>query len=94
MPDMIDDLFYGNLDPALLEIKRGSDYNKKRAAITTVLETLEEAGYAQEASRLGDLLNDLDYLVSRAYFTVGFRWGARMALAIMDDSSDVFDMPD
>ena len=94
MPDMIDDLFYGKLDPALLEIKRGSDYNKKRAAITTVLESLEEVGYAQEASRLGELFNELDCVVSRAYFTVGFRWGARMVLAIMDDSSDVFDMPD
>lgn len=94
MGNMIDDLFYGNLDPTLIEIKRGSDYYKKRAAISTLLESLEGSGYVQESTQLGGLINDLDCLVSRAYFTIGFRWGARMALSIMDDTGDVFDMPD
>ena len=94
MGNMIDDLFYDNLDPTLIEIKRGSDYYKKRAAISTLLESLESCGYARESTQLEEMISDLDYLVSRAYFTIGFRWGARMALSIMDDSGEVFDMPD
>ena len=94
MTNMIEELFYGNLDPTLIEVKRDSDYHKKRAAISTILESLESCGYARESTQLEELISDLDYLVSRAYFTIGFRWGARMALSIMDDTDEVFDMPD
>lgn len=90
MKDMIDELFHGNLDLSLLELKKGSAYNKKRHEILTLIDSIEEAGQEKEAARLSDTLNDLDYITSRAYFTIGFRWGARMALAILSDEHDTF----
>ena len=42
MADMIDKLFRGNVDLSLLELKKGSAYNKKRSEILTLLEALEE----------------------------------------------------
>lgn len=90
MSDMIDDLFHGNLDLSLLEFKKDSAYNKKRSEILTLIDSLEEVGQEKAASRLSDALNDLDYIISRAYFTIGFRWGARMALAMLNDDYDTF----
>ena len=90
MQDMIDELFHGNLDPDLLELKKGSAYNKKRHEILTLIESLEDNGNKQEAVRLGDAISDLDYIVSRAYFSIGFRWGARMAIAMMTDDHSTF----
>ena len=90
MPDMIDELFHGNLDPNLFELKKGSAYNKKRHEILTIIDALAESGSTKEAKLLGDALNDLDYIISRAYFSVGFRWGARMAIAMMNDDHSTF----
>ena len=90
MTDMIDELFNGNLDPTMVELKKGSAYYKKRHEILTLVDSLEEAGQEKAAARLSDALNDLDYIISRAYFTIGFRWGARMALDIMSDEHDTF----
>ena len=90
MTNIIDELFHGNLDPSLLELKKGSAYNKKRHEILTLIDAIGEAGNEKEADKLSDALNDLDYIISRAYFTIGFRWGARLALAIMNDAHDTF----
>ena len=92
MPDMIDELFYGNVDLSLLEIKKGSDYNKKCSRVATLLEELEEQNCPALAKGLGDAISDLDSIVSRTYFSVGFRWGARMALAIMSEDPNMFSM--
>lgn len=89
MSDILDELFYGNLDLSLQE-KKGSTYNKKLSEIVTLLEKLEESDYAQEAKRLGDALSDLDEITSRAHFIIGFRWGARLALAITRDDPNIF----
>ena len=90
MTDIIDDLFHGNLDPSLLDLKKGSAYNKKRHEIFTLIDSIEEAGVEKEAKRLGDAIGDLDCIISKASFTIGFRWGARMALAILNDEHDTF----
>lgn len=90
MTDMIDELFNGNLDLSMVELKRGSAYNKKRHEILTLIEAIGDAGNEKEADKLSDALNDLDYIVSRAYFTIGFRWGARMALSMLNDEHDTF----
>ncbi len=90
MTDMIDELFNGNLDLSMVELKRGSAYYKKRHEILTLIESLEDTEHEKVSSKLSDAINDLDYIVSRAYFTIGFRWGARMALAILNDEHDTF----
>ena len=90
MTDMIDELFHGNLDPNLLELKKGSAYNKKRHEILTLIEAIEEAGNEKDAARLGEALNDLDYIISRAYFSIGFRWGAQMVMAMLNDDHSTF----
>ena len=87
---MIDELFHGNLDLSMVELKKGSAYYKKRHEILTLMESLEETEHEKTAVQLSDALNDLDYIISRAYFTIGFRWGARMALAILNDEHDTF----
>jgi hypothetical protein len=51
---------------------------------------LEDTEHEKVSSQLSDAINDLDYIISRAYFTIGFRWGARMALDIMKDKHDTF----
>ena len=90
MADMIDELFYGNLDLSMLEIKRGSDYNKKCSRVAALLEELEEKNCASVAKCLGDAISDLDDITSRTYFSVGFRWGARMAMAILSEDPNLF----
>lgn len=89
MTNIIDELFYGNLDLSL-QNKKGSAYNKKLSEIVTLLEKLEDSEYAQEAKRLGDAISDLDSITSRAHFIIGFRWGARIALAITSDDPSIF----
>ena len=89
MTDILDELFYGNLDLSLLD-KKGSTYNKKLSEIVTLLEKLEDSEYAQEAERLGDAFSELDTITSRAHFIIGFRWGARIALAITSDDPNIF----
>ena len=90
MDDMINELFYGNLDLSLMELKRGSDYNKKRSQVMTILDDLEGQISERSIQSLRDALNELDLLTSHAYFTIGFRWGARMLLSIFDDDESLF----
>ena len=90
MKDMIDELFSGNLDLTLVELKKGSAYYKKRHEILTLIEALEETEHEKMSAQLSDAINDLDYIISRAYFTIGFRWGARMAIAMLSDEHDTF----
>ena len=90
MINMIDELFHGNLDLSMVELKKGSAYYKKRHEILTLMESLENTEYEKTAVQLSDALNDLDYIISRAYFTIGFRWGARMALDMLNDKHDTF----
>jgi len=63
MSDILDELFYGNLDLSLLD-KKGPTYNKKLSEIVTLLEKLEDSNYAQEPNRLGDTFSDLDEITS------------------------------
>ena len=90
MTDMIDELFNGNLDLTMVELKKGSAYYKKRHEILTLIEALEETEHEKMSGQLSDAINDLDYIISRAYFTIGFRWGARMALSMLNDEHDTF----
>ena len=90
MTDMIDELFQGKLDLSMFELKKGSEYYNKRNEIVSLLEALENPETKEKTERVRDALNDLDYVISRAYFTIGFRWGARMALSILSDESDLF----
>lgn len=90
MTDMIDELFHGNLDLSMIELKRGSEYNKKFSEVSTLLDKMEDLGREPEVRMLRDALGDLDLVTSHAYFKVGFQWGARMALAILHDDQDVF----
>ena len=90
MINMIDELFNGNLDLSMVELKKGSAYYKKRREILTLIESLEDTEHEKVSSQLSNAINDLDYIISRAYFTIGFRWGARMAMAILSDEHDTF----
>ena len=89
MVNMIDELFHGNLDLSMVELKKGSAYYKKRHEILTLIESLEDTEHEKTFSQLSDAINDLDYII-RAYFTIGFRWGARMALDMLNDKHDTF----
>lgn len=90
MADMIDELFYGNLDFSMLDFKKDSEYNKRQSRILSLLGEIEDGGFKLQADCLGDALSDLDSVISHAYFTTGFRCGARMALAIMSDDPNTF----
>ena len=84
MADIIGELFFGNLDLSMFEAKRDSQYNRKREEITKILDALTVT-HAKEASELVDAVNDFDVIASREYFSIGFRWGARVMLAIIND---------
>ena len=56
----------------------------------TLIESLEDTEQEKVSSQLSDTINDLEYILSRAYFIIGFRWGARMALDILSDNHDTF----
>lgn len=91
MDDMIDALFHGNLDLSLLDLKKDSQYYKTRNEILNILESLESPETKKKTDHLSDALNDLDYVISHAYFTIGFRWGARMMLSMLNDDHGTFD---
>ena len=74
----------------MVELKKGSAYYKKRHEILTLIESLGDAEHEKLSAQLSDAINDMDYIISRAYFTIGFRWGARMALDMMSDKHDTF----
>ena len=94
MANMIDNLFFANQNTTFLNLKKGSDYNKKLSEILSIIDKLEDNSLEHDAALLRKNLNDLDLITSHAYFSIGFHWGAQMALTITDDDiHNTFSIP-
>lgn len=89
--DMIKELFYGNLGVDALGVKKTSEYAKFQRCINTMVEDMEKHIPKEQCERLLNCIAELDDCISIAYFSLGFRWGARMIISIMADDADTFD---
>ena len=90
MTDMIEELFYGRLDLAQMRPKEDSDYRKAHQKISEIIEGIEPLIGKKNMDYLENAILDLEAAVSKAYFTIGFQWGAKMVLSIFGPIPDAF----
>lgn len=89
--DMVKELFYGNLGVDALGVKKTSEYAKFQRRINTMVEDMEKHIPKEQCERLLNCIAELDYCISIAYFSLGFRWGARMIISVVTDDSETFE---
>jgi len=89
--DILSELFYGNINPGDKQFRRNSEFGKTADIVGKAEERLRELLDDEGKSVLDKLMSGqmaLDGITAREHFIDGFRLGARIALAIMDDSSE------
>ena len=89
--DMIKELFYGNLGVDALGVKKTSEYTKYQRRINTMVEDMEKHIPKEQCERLLNCIAELDDCISIAYFSLGFRWGARMIISVVNDDTETFE---
>ena len=89
--DMVKELFYGNLGVDALGVKKTSEYAKYQRRINAMVEDIEKYVPKEQCERLLNCIAELDDCISVAYFTLGFRWGARMIISVMAADVDTFE---
>ena len=89
--NMIKELFYGNLGVDALGIKKTSEYAKFQHRINAMVEDMEKHVPKEQCEKLLNCIAELDDCISIAYFSLGFRWGARMIMSVMVDDPETFE---
>ena len=90
MKNMIEELYYGNLDLTLLRPKLDSEYCKKHREINELLKKLDPYITKEDAIALHDNIISLEEIVGRSYFVIGFQWGAKLLMSVFDYEPDMF----
>ncbi len=89
--DVLSELFYGNINPGDKQFRRNSEFGKTADMVGRAEERLRELLDGEGKSVLEKLMSGqmaLDAITAREHFIDGFRLGARIALATMNDSSE------
>ena len=89
MADIIRMLFAGKLDPLDLPLRQNSAYRQTSQKVSAVLDLLYDKDESKD--RLSDLLNELEMEIACAYFTLGYRWGGQMMLAMLREDDATFE---
>ena len=81
----IKEIYYGNLTPADLIVKRGTEYTKKvKEAADLIDELSKRVPDADGATkRLDNLHADIQTITAETYYEIGFRDGARIMIDIL-----------
>lgn len=89
MRRMLEELYFGNINPNERQFLRGTDYDKALNTFSSSENKLTELLTGKEKSLLLDLVNaqsELDGITTVEHFIQGFRLGARIAIEIMYDN--------
>ena len=90
MVNAIEAIYNGDLNLSLKGPKRNSAYRKKLAEIDEMERTIEANCGKDIVRKLEETAIDLEEIVAKDHFVMGFMWGARLMLAIFDDEPDTF----
>ena len=90
MENLIEKIYKGELDVLGKRPRRASGYRKVQRGINAYVK--EVANYMGKAHGecLENAIIDLEELVGRDHFILGFQWGAKMMLSILGDEPDTF----
>lgn len=90
MENLIEKIYKGKLDITRMGPKKGAEYWQIQDRVNFyVKETSKTMGKAHGES-LENAVIDLEELVGRDHFILGFQIGAKLALAILGDEPDSF----
>lgn len=92
--NLIEDIFYGNLDPSIHGPAVGSEYRKRYDDIYVLTDAAETEENKETFRKLDDSISALEEVVARDYFILGFQWGAKMMLSILGDAPETFGYQD
>ena len=94
MKNLIEELYYGNLDLASMRPELNSEYSKKHREINALLRKADSQLSLTDVMQLENTIVSLEEIVGRSYFTIGFQWGAKLILSIFDYEPDMFAFED
>lgn len=87
MQEVLNELFYGNINPNAKQFSRNSEYGKAVKTVSDCEEKLLTLLSGKELELFEKLMKaqgESGLIHGREYFVEGFRLGARIALEIMD----------
>ena len=91
MHNVLEELFYGNLNPGYKQMVHGSEFAKATKAVSDseervckLLDDKDKELFAKMTAARGKL----NGLTACEYFIEGFRLGARIGLAVMSDDTE------
>ena len=90
MRNILEDLYFGNINPNEKQFVRNSDYDKTIQAIAESEDKLNEFLTGKEKSLFLDYVNaqsKINSITAIEYFTDGFRIGAKIMLEVMSDKT-------
>lgn len=81
----IKEIYYGNLTPADLIVKRGTEYTRKVKEAAGLIDELSKRMPEADGAtkKLDDLHADMQTITAETYYEVGFRDGARLMIDIL-----------
>ena len=89
MRRILEELYFGNINPNERHFLRGTDYDKALSTFSRSEDKLTELLDGKEKSLFLDLVNAqsvLDGTAALEHFIQGFRLGARIAIEVMYDN--------
>lgn len=90
MENLIEEIYKGKLDITRMGPKKGSEYCQIQDRVNFyVKETSKTMGKAHGES-LENAVIDLEELVGRDHFILGFQMGAKLTFSILGDEPDSF----
>ena len=91
MADIVRRLVEGKLDPLALPVREGSRYHRATRQIAAFMEQLcDREEYPEDMKRLDTMLTEVEIESAYAYFTLGYRWGGQMMLAMLQEEDTTF----
>lgn len=89
----IKEIYYGNLTPSDLIVKRGTEYTKKAKAASDLIDELAKRVPDADGAtkKLDDLHADIQTITAESYYEIGFRDGARLMMDILLGQNENFE---
>ena len=90
MADIVRRLVEGKLDPLALPVCRESQYGQASKEMAAFMEKLRDEDHGEDMDRLSSMLSTVEIESAYAYFTLGYRWGGQMMLAMLQEEDTTF----
>jgi hypothetical protein len=89
--DIIEQLYFGNIDPSALTFDRDSEFGQAMDDLTNAEEHIRSVLSEADKPVFEKLIkaqHTIDAATAQDAFAKGFRLGAKLMLAVFDDSAD------